>query len=186
MLNAKRRTAVSEPVSATGGSPAKAGQPEAPEKVTGVNGASMRTARAGTALRPCGESIWGGAVSGHDELPLISISPGWLRSITYTPSGSVLRWCVGRPRSAATFLALGAGGYGTMGTAGYISFAAQAEEITRRVAAMAGIAAQVLPETTTAGEFLGEAWLRRHRALGVSRLVAADGHVRRPAGRVVP
>lgn len=78
-------------------------------------------------------------------------------AIAYTPSGSVLRWCVGRPRSAATFLALGAGGYGTMGTAGYISFAAQAEEITRRVAAMAGIAAQVLPETTTAGEFLEEA-----------------------------
>jgi len=78
-------------------------------------------------------------------------------AIAYTPSASVLRWCVERPRSAATFLALGAGGYGTAGTAGYISFAHQAEELTRRVATIAGIAAQILPETTTGGDFLAQA-----------------------------
>lgn len=78
-------------------------------------------------------------------------------AIAYTPSASVLRWCVERPRSAATFLALGAGGFGKVGTAGYISFAAQAEEITRRVAALTGIAARVLPEATTGGEFLEQA-----------------------------
>lgn len=77
-------------------------------------------------------------------------------AIAYTPSASVLRWCSERPRPAGTFLALGAGGVGQVGTAGYLSFARQAEEITRRVA-MSGMAARVLPETTTGGEFLEQA-----------------------------
>jgi CHAT domain-containing protein len=81
-------------------------------------------------------------------------------AIAYTPSASVLRWCVERPRVTAggrSFLAVGAGGVGREGTAGYISFASQAREITQWVAGIDGMAARLLPETTTGSEFLEQA-----------------------------
>lgn len=72
--DAKRRTAVSRTGVSHWRIAGEGGMPEAPEKLTGVNGASMRTARAGTASRPCGESIWAAQCRVMMNLPDLHIA----------------------------------------------------------------------------------------------------------------